>query len=262
MSLDCNRYLLIQNGRDVKMIDRYSQYMMPSLLSNYIRVPAPYIREQTAPLLLQVLHLYLENLYDLTFSLTAGECIGIHGREEREFFLFLQLFQFVRKPDIGKILFEEQDLYQNPPAPNSILIVQRDIANTMMMDELSYLDNLCIGLDQRLNTPFRSKRVLRGIKKNARLAVGDLIDAESIEFLTKEERIHLLYERLCLLHPRLVIFNRPFSENDLTIKQCIVQMIHQLKKKGIAVIILTIENCDYLNVCDNIIMMNLKNPIA
>lgn len=262
MSQDCDRYLLIQNGRDVKMIDRYSQYMMPSLLSNYIRVPAPYIREQTAPLLLQVLHLYLENLYDLTFSLAAGECIGIHGREEREFFLFLQLFQFVRKPDIGKILFEEQDLYQNLPAPNSILIVQRDIANTMMMDELSYLDNLCIGLDQRLNTPFRSKRVLRGIKKNARLAVGDLIDAESIEFLTKEERIHLLYERLCLLHPRLVIFNRPFSENDLTIKQCIAQMIHQLKKKGIAVIILTIENCDYLNVCDNIIMMNLKNPIA
>lgn len=255
----CDRCLFIHNGHDVKVTDRHSQYMMRTLLSDYISVPAPCAREAAAPPLLQVIHLYLETLYDLTFSVTVGECIGIRSRNEKDFLLILQLFERIRKPDIGKIVFEELDFCQKAPAPNSILIVQRDIANTMMMNELSYLDNLCIGLDLRLNTPFRSKRVLKGIKKNARMTVGDLVNAESIEFLTKEERIHLLYERLCLLHPKLVIFNRPFSENDLAIKQFIARMINLLKKRGIAVIILTLENCDYLNVCDSTIMMNPKN---
>ena len=40
-------------------------------------------RERTAPPLLQVSHLYLETFYDLTFSVAAGECIGIRGREEK-----------------------------------------------------------------------------------------------------------------------------------------------------------------------------------
>ncbi len=256
----CDRCLLIHNGHDVKAADRYSQYMMHTLLSDYISVPTPCTKESTAPLLLQIIHLYMDTLYDLTFSVTAGECIGILGREEKDFLLILQLLGRTRKPDIGKIIFEGQDFYQKAPAVNSILIVQRDIANTMMMNELSYLDNLCIGLNLRLNTPFRSKRILKSIKKNVEMNVGNLVNAESIDFLTKEERIHLLYERLCLLHPKLVVFNCPFSENDLAIKQFIAQMINRLKTKGIAIIILTLENCDYLNVSDNIIMLNPKNP--
>ena len=250
LSHSCDRCLFIHNGHDVKVTDRHNQYAMRSLLSDYISVPAPCTRERTAPPLLQVSHLYLETFYDLTFSVAAGECIGIRGREEKDFLLFLQLFQRIRRPDIGKIVFEEKDFYQCPPSPNSILIVQRDLANTMMMNELSYLDNLCIGLNLRLNTPFRSKRVLKGIKKNARETTGNLVDARSIKFLTKEQRIWLLYERLCLLHPRLVIFNCPFSENDLAIKKYIAEIINLLKGKGIGVVILTVENCDYLNVCD------------
>lgn len=254
----CDRCLFIYNGHDVKVIDHHNHYMMQTLLSDYISIPTPCVRESTASPLLQVIHLYLETLYDLTFSVTAGECIGIRGHEEKDFLLILQLFGRTRKPDIGKIIFEGLDLCQKAPSQNSILIVQRNMTNTMMMNELSYLDNLCIGLNLRLNTPFRSKRVLKGIKKNAQMTVGDLVSAGSIESLTKEERIHLLYERLCLLHPKLVVFNRPFSENDLTIKQFIAQMINLLKKKGIAIIILTLENCDYLNVCDNMMMLNPK----
>lgn len=258
----CDRCLFIHNGHDVKVVDCHNQYMMHTLLSDYISDHTPCTRESTAPPLLQIIHIYLETLYDLTFSVSAGECIGIWGRDEKDFLLILQLFGRIRRPDIGKIIFEGLDFYQKTPDANSILIVQRDIANTMMMNELSYLDNLCIGLNLRLNTPFRSKRILKAIKKNAQMTVGNLVNAKSIEFLTKEERIHLLYERLCLLHPKLVVFNCPFSENDLAIKQYIAQIINRLKKKGMAVIIMTLENCDYLNVCDNMIVMNPKNSTA
>ncbi|MCD8097467.1 MAG: hypothetical protein LUE31_05400 [Lachnospiraceae bacterium] len=255
MSQECDHCLFLRDGQDIRMVDRQNWYMKEQLLSS---LAAPHTGKRvnrTSEVLLQAQNLQLYPLQDLSFSIGTGECLGIHGYEEKELNLLLQMFQRKLQPDSGNLLFENRDFFSHAPDENKILFVQRDIPNSMMMNELSYMDNLCIGLHQRTDSQFRSSRIFKAIKQHTRESVGDIVDAQSIELLTKEQKITLLYERLCLLHPKLVIFNRPFSENDFYVKQYIAQIINRLKQQNIAIIILTIESCDYLNIFDNVITL-------
>ena len=126
----------------------------------------------------------------------------------------------------------------------------------MLFEEMSVLDNLCFTLDHRLPEVWRSNRLRHGIEQEC----AGLLDPELFSLwpgqLTTAQKYDLVYARLLLQKPKVVLCVQPFQGADMELRMRIWKHLEQLMKQGAALVFLAFNVADRLARADQLIRIH------
>lgn len=206
------------------------------------------------PALFQANHVTGGLVCNLSFSVRAGECVVLQDLDNQIFGDLLDLLTGQQPLEQGSFWLGGAPFV---PAPNRDIAVLLEHAHTsMLFEEMSVLDNLCFTLDHRLPEVWRSNRLRHGIEQEC----AGLLDPELFSLwpgqLTTAQKYDLVYARLLLQKPKVVLCVQPFQGADMELRMRIWKHLEQLMKQGAALVILAVNLADSLSLAHQLIRIH------
>lgn len=125
----------------------------------------------------------------------------------------------------------------------------------MLFWDMNYLENLVFLSDRKLGCSAMKKRILESIAEEYQGYVGKEIYTGNLKELEPASLYNLVYYRVHLYNPDLLICIRPFADVDMYLRRHIVELLYKLKEKGITIIILSLNIADSLSIADRMMLM-------
>lgn len=247
----CDRTAVYSNGRILK-------YVLPSdgALPYKARYEqqAQMFRQQKKNLhgaVLEVERLCGGHVQDLSFSVSAGECIVIQDMLNTVIGDLVDLLSGEKHADLGEIRINGKTIA--PGKSRELAIVSEQPDTTMIFPELSYLDNLCLTVDHRLTGIWSNRRLRAGLRKEWAQRVGDEVFDMPAGQLTRRQRRELVFQRILLQRPEVVFCVQPFKGADMNMRMHVWEQIKALMDEGIALVILTVNLADTLTLATRLV---------
>ncbi|WP_319559273.1 hypothetical protein [Marispirochaeta sp.] len=187
---------------------------------------------------------------NLTFSLSGGECLILLDLDNSIISPFLALCRNKKTPENGSLFVSGRPLHK---AGRLFAFIDEKPTRSNLFTDMSYLDNLCFLADDRILLFWSKRRYRRSIRREYLPLLGPVIDAPSLTGLYPRDLYELVYHRVLLQNPRLVICVQPFAGIDVYQRLRIIQLINILRERGIAVLILAVSLSDSLQVADRLL---------
>ncbi len=200
---------------------------------------------------LEIRSLRLGMIQGLSLAVGVGECVVVQDLENHMFHDLIAALTGGGVAESGEIWVGGAPY----PAKGSreVAVVQRLAARTMLFPELSYMDNLCFTMDERLPRIWASLQARRGVRREYEPWLGKNVFDQPVEDLTLLQKYDLIYARVLLQRPRVAICVQPFMQADVEQRMHIWQLIEKLLGKGIAVVILAVNLADTLSLADRLV---------
>ena len=255
----CHRTALMSNGRILKYVDlRGSSRDMLSLpcVGDYDRWVRAHLEEPERELpqqaALELRRLSYVSLQAVDLRVNAGECVVVQDMDGCALGDLLEVLER-GQPEAGQILVGGEALRSG--SDRSIAIVQERLTQTMVFQDMSYMDNLCLNMDHRFPHIWTSPGLRRSIRTEYAPMLGAEVFDKSIDELTDREKYELVFARLLLQRPKVVFLIRPFKKAGVSIRSHIWELIDRLRKRDIAVVILAVNLADSLALADRLIRL-------
>lgn len=91
---------------------------------------------------------------------------------------------------------------------------------------------------------------------------NDYLDKQDISALDIHVLYQLVYYKTIVYSPRVVVITQPFSYADMYLRQDIIHLISEIKRRKIAVIILAVNIADSLFVAEHLLVVQGGCSIA
>ncbi len=140
-----------------------------------------------------------------------------------------------------------------------VAYVREDPARTMIFENMTGLENICIALDSRIPSVWRRRKVRRAVRDEYLRLFGDDIVDKNVDELTQAERIRLVYCRILFQRPQVVFFSQPYKNADVKLRFQICSLQEMLLRRGISIVILAVNIADALTLADRLVRIGLKN---
>ncbi len=248
-----DRISVFSNGCILKTIEE-KDYLQEILDNTRIQEEIPNSYDNTesdSNAILRVENLSLGNMEALSFQLRPGECVAIQDVNNRSNNSLVQIMLGDRKPDSGQIWLRDQPF--SPRGNRELAIIQEQPTKTMLFPELSYFDNLFLTSDHELPHLWRSRRMQQRLAKEYGKRTRMELFERSVDSLSEQEKIELVYNRILLQHPSVVICIHPFTGADMELRALIRQLLSQMRQKQIAVILITANAAETYGIADRMI---------
>lgn len=263
----CDRVCLLENGTIIKVIDKknFSDEILKPYIISFDNSTKLYERNKNTGIF-EFRNIRTENLKGVSFSVKRSECITILDINNKGIQDIVEIFSGGNQAINGDILLDNKHIH--PINASNLLIhkvvfIPENPVNKTLFYDMSYLENLTFLMDRKLNKSFLNRRILKNIKEEYRLFVGDKVDARNLNGLDAKDLYDLVYFKIHIFNPKVVFIMQPFSDADMYLRGRIIELINMLKKKGIVIIILAVNISDTLTVSDRLLVMEdgklLKN---
>jgi len=257
----CNRLALFDRGKIIRIIgekDFSSRTLAPYIISlDHHQASYDQIKQ---PGVFKCQNLYTENLKGISFSARKGQCITILGMNNSEIKDIERILLGRLKPISGEFLLDGRELdlsSQSGMLLDEVAYIPENPVQETLFYDATYLENLTFLIDRRLNKSIISKKIIENIREEFRPLVGEAIDAKELWGLDMTSLYNLAYLRILIFRPKVVFIMQPFSQADMYLRNRITELIHMLKQKEIAVVILAVGSYDILTVADK--LYTIKN---
>lgn len=255
----CHRVCLFENGRVTKVINKeeFSDEVIGPFTINFANSSGINESDDGSEIF-AFKNFTTENLRDISFSLKRGECITILDINNKGIQDIVQILSGKISPIKGNIILDSERVEKVTPynmLVNKITYIPENPVDEILFHDMSYLDNLTFLLDYKLDRRIINRNVFKSIKEEYRYIVGKDIDEGNLQNLSKKSLYNLVYLRTLLFSPRVVFIMQPFSNADLYLRGRIIELINQLKAKGIGIVILAVSISDTLTVSDRLLVM-------
>ncbi len=254
-----SRTVLMHNGAILKAVQ-------PSDVSNYTNDYIDDVRNdiqrkeiiQNKPVF-QVEDLHTESIKGLSFSLSETECIVLHT-------LSAQIYTDVLDIITGKAQIKEGKILLNG-APfdfsysRKAAIINENPSVSMIFPELSYIDNLCFTIDHKLPEIWRNHQLKKGLKQQFATTLSFSSFEKTPEDISVEQKYELVYNRIILQKPKVVVCVQPFNKADVNLRIHIRNLIKKLIQHKIAVVILAVNLADSLSLADRLIRLTVEKTV-
>ena len=258
IAMICDRAALLSHGRIQKIIR--GEEMSLDSLSGYIReydgLVRKHLKEENKKngfreLVLSMRGVSFGALSRLDLDVYAGECVVLQSLDQDIFHDFIRLLTDVGIPEEGFISMngKSAEIMGN----NSIAVVQEYATTSMIFQEMDYLSNLCMGLARRVPDIWRKHGIRESIMKEYGPVLGEDVFCMSIDELSQYQKYQLVYTRILLQHPKVVFCIQPFIGADLPHRMYVWKLLEMLMKKGIAVVILTMNLSDSISLAERLL---------
>lgn len=244
---------IIQIAGTTGLLERYLQIMDPS--EGELKQERAALTKSAVLEFCNVTGVYLKNL---SFAVQPGECIALLDRSTPPVEDIMDILTGQNREWSGEIICAGKHFVHTHKIQlldDSIGIIQEYAHRSMIFPHLTFMENLCVMSDRKINNVFLQNRVRKSVRKEYRNVFGSVMDETDMRHVPKEIKYTLVYYRYLMLNPKVVFCIQPFSGADMRLRMHIQELIYRLKARGIAVVIVTAGLTDAHYVSDRILMM-------
>lgn len=162
-----------------------------------------------------------------------GEIVGLLGANGAGKSTTFRMVVGLYRPDAGSIIFDEQDITPLPMFARSRLGLGYLAQEPTVFAGLSVSDNVRIVLEEHCPPAERESRLAQLLEE---LGLTHLAQARAAG-LSGGERRRLEITRALVVQPKLLFFDEPFAGVDPKSRGEIVRIIHELRARGVSVLI-------------------------
>ena len=202
----------------------------------------------------------LNVLKDIDFTIHKGEVVTIIGSSGSGKSTLLRCINLLEIPNGGSILFKGKDILQSDLKPTTYRSqVSMVFQSFNLFDNLSVLENCVIGQVQVLK---RNKEQARKIAMEHLKEVGmDTFANASSTRLSGGQKQRVAIARALCMDPEVLLFDEPTSALDPEMVGDVLDVMQELAKEGMTMIVVTHEMQFAKEVSDRVIFMD-KGVIA
>lgn len=210
----------------------------------------------------------------VSFQVDKGEIYALIGPNGAGKTTILNLINGLYRPSRGNIMFEGKSIVGMAPHVIARFGITRTFQNVQIFDGLSILENIAVSRHVRssvnlLATLFKTSR--------ARQEESDIIEkaSEALEFVGLSERkemeaVNLPYGQKRLMEiaralstePKLILLDEPSAGMNETEIQDLIELIRQIRSRGITVILIEHNMRLVMNISDRICVIDFGAKIA
>ncbi len=253
----CDRTAIYSNGRILKYFS--PEEGEPPYKEQYVQR----VREQIISKrqgtdekpVLEIRDLHGGNVKGLSFAAAAGECVVVQDPQNMIFEDLIDLLIGEKPIEAGEILVEGRKLEN----AREIAIIREQPEVSMIFEELSYLDNLCITADHRLRGIWSSRRLRAGLRREWASRVGKEVFELPVGLLSSRQRLNLVCQRVILQRPKVVFSVQPFKGADVSMRMYIWDLLKGLMDEGIAIVILAVNLADAFTLATRLVRVEQEH---
>lgn len=264
----CERIAIFKGGRIEKV------FLKSDVIQDYmVKVFASYSYEKMSllkpdekesfnnlPPVLTLNHIEVGNIQDLSFSIKPGENVLLLDQSNTILEELMELLGGKNKPLSGTI--EPQNIVGCGRQGRRIALIKRDPIRSTLFMELSFLENLCFPLADKIPFFWQKRYLQKNVIKEYQSELGELLDVPQLYHLHSKDLYTLVYYRYLISRPDLVVCLQPLSGADMYLRTHILSLMAKLRNNGIAVLVLNTELYDTLYIADRLIQVENGQIIA
>lgn len=208
----------------------------------------------------------IEAVKDVSFSLEAGEVIGLMGDNGAGKSTLVKMMAGNFKPNSGSILMDGKEIVMNRPVEareHGIEIVHQDLA---LCDNLTAAANVYLGRELRLG--FGPLRILdyptmyrRAAEIFAELK-SETRPRDLVKKMSGGQRQAVAIARTRLSNAKIVLMDEPTAAISVRQVAEVLNLIRRLRDQGITVVLISHRMPDLFAVADRVIVMRRGTKVA
>lgn len=252
-----DRVALVREARIIKILSKeemVDEHILPYTIPFEVGEPIP----GEAAGILTFKQVSSKNMKGVSFSVQKGECVVLLDKGSDIHEDFLDLIYGRSKVLSGSIIYKGKPYTRKEAGKallQGIMTINKNPIRTMLFWDMNYLENLTFLSDRKLGCSVIKPRILESIVEEYQSYVGREIYTRNLKELEPASLYNLVYYRVHLYNPDLLICIRPFADADMYLRRHIVELLYQLKEKGITIIILSLNVADSLSIADRMMLM-------
>ena len=250
----CSRVALMKDGRIIRVLDE--KELTDDNIKAYtisFEDGKPTEPQYDGKGILRFENVSANHIKNMSFTIEKGECVVFFDTNNTVCAELLQLMDGEICQGEGEIIWNDKK-YTPRMAKNSlengIAVIVENATKNMLFPNLSYVENLYFLIDRKLKSVKNKSKVLKSIISEYKNIVGEEIYETDISNLGLTSLYNLVYYRIHLYKPQVVFCLQPFSGADMYLRKHIADLIRELKRRGITVIVLTVSISDTLTIAD------------
>lgn len=253
-----DRTALFSDGMIYKVFER--EEMTDEAMAPYTaewKIMSPENEQETEDSILHFHAVEAGNLKGFRFILHRGECLTILDKENKIAGDMVELLTGKLKCRQGWISMDHMP-YTQKRASNylqeGIAVIPADPVNHLLFLDKSYMENLTFLLDRKLKKSLIPGKIYRSIHSEFLPVAGSVIDAPCVRDIPPEDQFALLYYKMNLLRPRVMVCIQPLAKGDMFCRMRILNILREIQKQGTAILMITVSISDTLDISDRLLV--------
>lgn len=194
-------------------------------------------------------------LRDINFSVNKGEIISIIGSSGSGKSTLLRCINLLEKPEGGEILYKGNNILLNTTNINKVRTeVSMVFQNFNLFNNLSVIENMVLSPTKVLKMD-RDEAVNRALENLSKVGMLDFKD-QDVKTLSGGQKQRVAIARALTMNPNVLLFDEPTSALDPEMVGEVLNVIKDLTKLGITMIIVTHEMAFAKEISDRIVFMD------
>lgn len=261
----CDAVTVLRDGQFVgeKMISQLDEdSLIEMMVGRKLEEQYPRIAMERGDITLQVNHLIGDGVNDVSFSLHAGEILGISGLMGAGRTELMKMIYGANPAKSGTITLNGKAIKTHSPKDglmNGIVYISEDRKRDGLILGMSVKDNMTLNSLGYFVNQFKQLKL-----KNERQAVDDYVGLFNIKTPSINQTIGLLsggnqqkvaIAKGLMTRPSILILDEPTRGVDVGAKKEIYQLINQFKQQGLSVILVSSDMPEILGMSDRILVI-------
>ena len=207
----------------------------------------------------------VQALTDVDFEVYPGEVVALVGDNGAGKSTLVKAIAGVQPADYGQLLFEGKDAPVASPGDATRLGIATVYQDLALCENLDVVANLYLGHERtggsRLMDEAAMERRTRSLLDD--LAVRTLASVRTlVAALSGGQRQTVAIARAMLGKPKLVILDEPTAALGVAQTTQVLQLIRQLRDRGLGVVMISHNLADVFAVADRIVVLRLGRRVA
>ena len=196
----------------------------------------------------------LQVLRDVNCEISTGECVAVIGPSGTGKSVFLSLLNGLNRPDEGRVFIGENELTAKGADLNRIrrkmgMVYQ----NFNLFSHLTVMENITLG-PRKLNKLPRAAAEEKALGLLQTVSLVDKAHAFPRE-LSGGQKQRIAIARAMAMDPEVVLFDEPTSALDPEMVHEVLDVIQQLAREGMTMVVVTHEMGFARSVADRVVFM-------
>lgn len=261
----CDRYIVLRDGKAIgeRIVAQSTQdEMIRMMVGRPMEEQMAYVPAKAGEVLLDVSHLTTDDVTDISFTLRAGEIVGLAGLVGAGRTELAHALYGASAIQHGDITLNGADARSKSPRDaidHGIVYVSEDRKSDGLILNLSVKENMTLpSLDQftkngRIDKD-AERRAAEGYVQS--LAVKTPSIQQTVESLSGGNQQKVAIAKALMTDPEVLVLDEPTRGIDVGAKHEIYELLNEIKSRGKAVLMISSDMPEILGICDRILVMN------